>query len=209
MDDQRVTDYLDRLRAAAQSLPDDRRLELVDDVRGHIEIALTANRSEDGTVVDTVLMRLGSPEEIVAAEMEPEPNGVVIGPVSSSSPADRRRPHATVEFKALALLTIGAVVLPFIGPLVALGYVWASARWTTVQKRTATIAVVGLLFLPAWLVVPMVVSAGRARAARRAPHGRVPGRRSVPGAGDRRPTRGVGAREPPRRRRVRRPGGEA
>ena len=158
MDDQRVTDYLDRLRAAAQSLPDDRRLELVDDVRGHIEIALTADRSEDGTVVDTVLMRLGSPEEIVAAEMEPEPNGVVIGPVSSSSPADRRRPHATVEFKALALLTIGAVVLPFIGPLVALGYVWASARWTTVQKRTATIAVVGLLFLPAWLVVPMVVS---------------------------------------------------
>ena len=158
MDDQRVTDYLDRLRAAAQSLPDDRRLELVDDVRGHIEIALTADRSEDGTVVDTVLMRLGSPEEIVAAEMEPEPNRVVIGPVSSSSPADRRRPHATVEFKALALLTIGAVVLPFIGPLVALGYVWASARWTTVQKRTATIAVVGLLFLPAWLVVPMVVS---------------------------------------------------
>ena len=65
---------------------------------------------------------------------------------------------ATVEVKALFLLTIGAVLLPFLGPLVALGYVWASARWTTVQKRTATIAIVGLMFLPAWLVLPQLAS---------------------------------------------------
>jgi hypothetical protein len=82
-------------------------------------------------------------------------SGTTSRAASRTSP---RRPHATVEFKALVLLTIGAVVLPFVGPLIALGYVSASARWTTVQKRTATIGVVGLLLLPAWIVLPMLVA---------------------------------------------------
>jgi hypothetical protein len=157
MDDPRVTDYLDRLRTAASALPDDRRAELVDDVRGHIELALLADDAGDASTVQTILTRLGSPEEIVAAEIDAEP--VIPAIVSpTASPPPPRRPHATVEFKALFLLTIGAVVLPFIGPLIALGYVWASARWTTVQKRTATISVVGLLLLPTWFVLPMLVA---------------------------------------------------
>ena len=154
MDDSLVTDYLDRLRTAASALPGDWRDELVDDVRGHIELALAAGEAGDEPAVESVLTRLGSPEEIVAAEMDAQPVVAMTAP-GPSSPVPPPRPHATVEFKALVLLTIGAVVLPFIGPLIALGYVWASARWTTVQKRTATIAVVGLLLLPAWLVLPM------------------------------------------------------
>jgi HAAS len=157
MDDPLVTDYLDRLRAAAASLPLDRRGELVDDVRGHIEMALTTDDGDE-TVVDTVLARLGSPEEIVAAEIEAEPVPAAMEATPGSAPVLRRRPHATVEFKAFLLLTVGAVVLPFIGPLIAVGYIGASARWTTVQKRTATIAVVGLLFIPAWLVLPMLMA---------------------------------------------------
>lgn len=156
MDDPLVTDYLDRLRTAAGSLPDDRRKELVDDVREHIETAVAAGDSGD-QAVDTVLTRLGSPEEIVLSEIDAEPI-VPAAPSGSGSPTRPRRPHATIEFKALFLLTIGAVAFPFIGPLVALGYVWASARWSTVQKRTAAIAVVGLLLLPARLVLPMLAS---------------------------------------------------
>jgi uncharacterized membrane protein len=157
MDDPLVTDYLDRLRATASVLPVDRRDELVDDVRGHIEMALAADEARAEPTIATVLTRLGSPEEIVAAEIEAEPVALVAAPRSGPQKV-RRRPHATVEFNALFLLTIGAVALPFIGPLIALGYVRASARWTVVQKRTATIAVVGLLVLPAWLVLPMLAA---------------------------------------------------
>ena len=158
MDDPHVTDYLDRLRDASVSLPEDRREELVDEVRAHIEMALATDGAGDDPAVEATLARLGSPEEIVGAEIEAEAIGAMPASRSGSTPGPRRRPHASVEFKAFFLLTFGAVVLPFIGPLVALGYVWASARWTTIQKRTATVSAVGFLFLPAWLVLPMLAS---------------------------------------------------
>jgi hypothetical protein len=69
-----------------------------------------------------------------------------------------RRPTATAEAKALILLTAGAIVLPFIGPLLGLGYVWSSSRWTTIQKRTVTVAVAGLLLLPAVTLLPMLAA---------------------------------------------------
>ncbi|HYU86509.1 MAG TPA: hypothetical protein VEK80_17025, partial [Kribbellaceae bacterium] len=64
-----VGDYLGRLEQAAQVLPADRRTELVEEVRAHIAEARTAG-ADDLAAVRTVLDRLGSPDEIVAAARE-------------------------------------------------------------------------------------------------------------------------------------------
>ena len=147
-----VRDYLGRLETVSASLPVERRGELLAELREHIELALAEAGSSDEATIRNVLQRLGSPDEIVAAEL-----GRSEGPVPAEpSRAVATRPQATVETKAILLLTLGAVLLPFVGPLLGLGYLWSSARWTTVQKHTATISVVGLLMFPAAILLPMV-----------------------------------------------------
>ena len=50
-----VADYLRRLDAAAARLPADRRAELVDEIRAHIEAALTEAGTRDETTVRNVV----------------------------------------------------------------------------------------------------------------------------------------------------------
>ena len=51
-------------------------------------------------------------------------------------------------------LTIGAVVLPFIGPAIGLWVAAGSRRWTLTQKRTAVAIFVVLSAMPFFLLVP-------------------------------------------------------
>jgi hypothetical protein len=156
-----VRDYMGRLETASTSLPIERRGDLLAELREHIELALAEAGSSDEATVRNVLQRLGSPDEIVAAELgRPEHSAPAVTPIAEVPPTEpgraaATRPRATVETKAILLLTLGAVLLPFVGPLLGLGYLWSSARWTTVQKHTATISVVGLLMLPAAILFPM------------------------------------------------------
>lgn len=152
-----VRDYLGSLEAAASHLAADRRAELVADVREHIEFALAEAGSGDEATVRNVLERLGSPAEIVAAEAGPD------GPTrpiteQKSEPTNDRPRGVSVETRALILLTVGAVVLPFLGPMLGLWFVSASGRWTLTQKRTATLIVIVLLALPLVLLVPALAS---------------------------------------------------
>jgi hypothetical protein len=152
-----MRDYLGRLEAAASHLPEHRRVELVGDVREHIEFALAEAGSSDEATVRNVLERLGPPDEIVAAEAgasAPTPNDAM----ASTEPGERRSRAVSVETRALTLLTFGAVVLPFVGPLLGLWFVSASARWTLAQKRTATLVVLVLLAMPLVFLVPALVS---------------------------------------------------
>jgi hypothetical protein len=57
------------------------------------------------------------------------------------------------EIVAVLLLTVGAVFLPIIGPLLGLIFVWASTQWTTRQKSIATAIVVVLAMLPIILLL--------------------------------------------------------
>ena len=66
-----VDDYLARLDAAAAALPDARRQELLAEIRSHLAEALP-DEPTDETTVRNVLERLGSPEEIVAAAVDPD-----------------------------------------------------------------------------------------------------------------------------------------
>jgi hypothetical protein len=139
-----LRDYIRRLEAAAWPLAVERRVELAGEVREHIETALAQAGSRDETTVRNVLERLGPPEEIVAAEVEPgsAPDAAGIGHRSGPSP------WGPVEIVALLLLTVGAVLLPVVGPFVGLVFVWLSGQWTTRNKLIATAIVVAFYLLP-------------------------------------------------------------
>ena len=70
----------------------------------------------------------------------------------------RARRPLSVEARALLLLTIGAVVLPFIGPMLGLWFVSGSTRWSLAQKRTATLIALALLAMPFALLVPAIAA---------------------------------------------------
>lgn len=147
-----VHDYLGRLDAAAASLPASRRVELAGEVRQHIEMALTEAGGRDEVTVRNVLDRLGPPDEIVDAERDPDgrpPGWTVTMPGSVAG----RSGWGGTEIVAILLLTLGAVFLPVIGPLLGLIFVWASTQWTTRQKTIATAIVVVLAMLPIILLL--------------------------------------------------------
>jgi sulfur carrier protein ThiS len=139
MDDEPlVRDYLGRLESAAWPLAAARRTELVGEVREHIDAALTEAGRTDEVTVRNVLERLGPPEEIVAAESEGDAT-----PQSRTSSS-----WGAIEIIAVVLLTIGAVFIPFVGPVIGLVFVWASTRWTLREKLIASGIVIALLLLP-------------------------------------------------------------
>lgn len=147
-----VHDYLGRLNAAARSLPPSRRAELAGEVRQHIEMALAEAGGRDEVTVRNVLDRLGPPDEIVDAEGGaggPPPGWTIPVPGSAAG----RSGWGATEIAAILLLTLGAVLLPIIGPLVGLIFVWASDQWTTRQKLVATAIVMVLAILPIILLL--------------------------------------------------------
>ena len=152
-----VRDYVGNLEAAASHLAPDRRAELVADVREHIELALAEAGSTDEATVRNVLERLGSADEIVAAETGPDrlTGG---GQTRTTEPTAVGSRALSVETRALILLTVGAVVMPVIGPVLGLWFVLASERWTLTQKRTAMLIVGVLLVLPLVFLGPALAS---------------------------------------------------
>ena len=145
-----VHDYLGRLDAAAGSLPASRRAELTGEVRQHIEMALAEAGGRDEVTVRNVLDRLGPPDEIVEAERATD------GPAPGWTPGQQaaaRPGWGGTEIVAILLLTVGAILLPIIGPLLGLIFVWASTQWTSRQKLIGTAIVVGLVLLPIILLL--------------------------------------------------------
>jgi uncharacterized membrane protein len=142
-----VSDYLGRLEAASWPLPADRRGELIAEVREHIESALAEAGRRDEVTARNVLDRLGAPEEIVAAEAEA---GRPAGWTASPSAAEERQGSrwGAVEIGAILFLTVGAIALPIVGPVIGLVLVWLSGQWTTRQKSIGTLIVIVLLLAP-------------------------------------------------------------
>jgi hypothetical protein len=154
-----VRDYLGRLEAAAWRIAVDRRAELVGEVREHIATALAEAGRRDELIVRNILERLGPPEEIVAAEGEPDAAAPAWVATPPTGPNAAREPWGAVEIAALLMLTVGAVLVPFVGPSLGLVFVWLSARWTQRQKLVATAIVLTLLVLPVLLLVTVSGSA--------------------------------------------------
>jgi hypothetical protein len=53
-----------------------------------------------------------------------------------------------VEIAAILLLTLGAFLLPLIGPVIGLVFVWLSSAWSTRVKGVVTAIVVGVVIIP-------------------------------------------------------------
>ena len=129
-----ITDeYLGRLDAAAWRLPADRRVELVAEVREHIDAAMAA-RPGDEAALRTVLDHLGAPEEIARAAVEQEPAAAM--PPAPPQPT----PQATQlrDISTVLLLMFGGFLLG-IGWVVGVALLWSSTRWRTRDKWLATL----------------------------------------------------------------------
>jgi|SRR5450759_4521863 uncharacterized membrane protein len=153
-----VRDYLRRLEAEARRLPDDRRAELVSEVREHIEIALTQAGSGDEAVVRTVLEHLGSPATIVDAD-QPTSEGVTNSSRVMAAPSRGESAWGTQELIALLLVTVGAVILPIVGPLLGLVLIWISGRLATRVK--VAVSVMSLVLAVPMMFVLLAGAGGR------------------------------------------------
>jgi uncharacterized membrane protein len=106
-------DYVDRLAATARVLPPDQATELVADISDHLREALRPDADE--AEVRTVLDRLGTPRELVAAA-----GGTAEAP--AASPASGTNGLGAVEVLALVTL-VGAELAFALWPLAVLLWV--------------------------------------------------------------------------------------
>lgn len=151
-----VLDYLARVESAARGLPPSIRAELVADLSAHLDSSLSSSPSE--AAVDAALKDLGDPRDVVAAayeglDAEPRTAPVVPGPLGPQ-PSVAASPWGPVEVIAIVGLTLGAFLLPLLGPVVGLVMSWVSQRWTRRDKIVGT-----LLYLAPLLLVPFVAAA--------------------------------------------------
>jgi len=148
-DDRLVADYLNRLAAAAVSLPADRRAELFEEISVHIAEARTVrDRAADtaSLAVADVLERLGQPEDIVRAAAEDgEPDAAI------PTPAERAPRRRVLDTGTVVLLLVGGLLIG-LGWIVGVFMLWASPRWRTSDKLVGTLVWPG--GLAAVLVVP-------------------------------------------------------
>ena len=146
--DHLIDDYLRRLEHAAAHMQRARRTELVAEIRGHIETALSQEQAAGEAAVRDVLDRLGPPEDIVEAAEPPSP------------PDDR--PAGALEIVALL-----ALILPAVGWLIGTILVFASRAWSRRDKFIGAI----LLFLPIAVLSLGLVAAGPSGSEESAPPG--------------------------------------
>lgn len=132
-------DYLARLDRAARGLPRPERMELLRELRTHLETGLPPESSDAEALA--MVGDLGAPEDIVTAA-----GGTPHG-----------RPPSTwgvIEILAVLGLTVGTVLMPVVLPLAGLCLAWVSDQWTRGEKLVAT----ALTVLPAVVLTALVAS---------------------------------------------------
>jgi hypothetical protein len=134
-----VDEYLRRLNAALKALPKDRRRELVEEIREHIEVGRSELSSGSEAELRSLLDRIGDPADIAADSTE----RLGISPVRVG----------LMEVAAVVLLPIGGVVVPFVGWVVGVILLWASRAWTVRDKLIGTFLLPGGLLFPAYLLL--------------------------------------------------------
>lgn len=146
-----VADYLDRLFAASKGLTRTQVEELLADVREHIANAVAAAGREDEVTIRTVLDRLGTPEEIVAAaagDVTPQVAPLTAPPVVTEGSRD----WTWRELAATVLILPGAFLAPVVAPLIGVALAWSSSVWDAKAKRVAYVTGGTLAALPALLL---------------------------------------------------------
>jgi hypothetical protein len=144
-----VEGYLRHLEAVASALPAYRREELLTEIRAHLAEALRPVPPGDEAAVRSVLDRLGSPEEIVAAAADPLP-AVPFVPV----------PVPVTNGLAVASLLFGIFWFGGIGSVAALvlGYrARRQIRNSAGGQRGTSLATIGIVL--GWIGIALLVIA--------------------------------------------------
>jgi Domain of unknown function (DUF4190) len=153
-----VEDYLRHLEAVAAGLPGYRREELLAEIRAHLDEALRQVPAGDEAAVRSVLDRLGSPEEIVAAAADPMP----AGPFGPFVPV----PVPVTNGLAVASLLFGIFWFGGIGSVAALvlGYrARRQIRHSAGRERGSSLATIGIVL--GWIGIALLVIAAAAAVA--------------------------------------------
>ena len=125
-----VDTYLHDLEAELRDLPAAGRREILAEVGEHITAARAAQDTQSEAATRTVLERLGDPADIAAEARERF--GIQAEPAKPATPW-------------LEVMTLVALVVPFLGWVVGAVLVWLSQRWTTRDKLIGTIGGLGWL----------------------------------------------------------------
>lgn len=134
-----INSYMGRVDAAARGLPPDRRIELLDQLREHLDAVSQAPAATESSVL-VAIDRLGDPTEIVASEVDL--------PVSAAGgAAPSRSGWGPLEIMAVVLLIGGTFLIPIVGPLAGLACAWFSSAWTRREKWIATLLSSGSILL--------------------------------------------------------------
>lgn len=134
---QLVDKYLADLDDALRDLPRRQRDELVGEIQQHIDEALPSEASD--AEVRTLLDRLGDPKQIADAE------GERLGIDAPTA--------GWLEWLTIPLLLIGGVVVPVLGWIVGLVFLWLSRCWSSRDKLLGTLLVPGGLLPAAYLAL--------------------------------------------------------
>lgn len=144
-----INAYIGRVDAAARGLPPDRRIELLDQLREHLDAVSTAPDATEASVL-AAIDRLGDPSEIVASDVD------LPAPAQPGFPAPNRSAWGALEIIAVILLIAGPFIIPVIGPLAGLVCAWLSPAWTRGEKLIATALGFGsILFIGGLFVIGM------------------------------------------------------
>ncbi len=129
-----IEDYLRRLDAALGDLPRERRVEILEEIREHLHVAV-AESGGDELAVRNAMERLGDPQDIAADAR-----------ARFGVPTRRA---GTREVLALVLLLVGGFFAG-IGWVVGVVCLWTSTMWRTRDK------ILGTLLLPFGLAASVV-----------------------------------------------------
>jgi hypothetical protein len=154
-----VLDYLATLWGATEDLPDEVRDDLLATVADHIAARRAVTGQED---TERVLHLIGSPEGLAAAARRGRipahltmPIGLPLGPPPEPAPRDR---SPAAEYWAVGLLTVGAFMLPFAGPIAGLVLTMMSKCLSRAHKTIAALLTVGPGFLSLFLGFALAAS---------------------------------------------------
>jgi uncharacterized membrane protein len=111
-----VADYLRLVDLLLDHLPRARRQEILEGLAEHIADARAALTDESDSDLAAILQRVGTPEQIAAAEAQ------------ESGPPARRHPGG-IEIVTMIALLAGMVMLPLVSLFIATAVMWFSKLW--------------------------------------------------------------------------------
>ena len=143
MASQTMDRYFERLERELADLPPERRRELMEEIRDHVDQSLSSRPDPTEAEVRNVLDRLGDPAEIASEARERF--GV------------RRVGPTRTDWVAVFLLPFGGLMVMVIGILGALGWVLGAIFLLISRVFSPRDKAIGVLLFPGGLLLPLLL----------------------------------------------------